>query len=491
MIKLLPQSLRGRVIAVVLVTTFATLAVAMATLVAYDAQAYRQAITADLITEAEILGRTNAPALVFDDPQAARENLAVLHARPALVAAAIYRLNGELFASYIRPESPPPKPPDTHTGETVVIEGDEIRLARPIVEKDEVVGTVAISYRYDVRKRLESYLLILAAVMLASGCVAVLLSTYLQTRITDPILSMTDVVRQVMTDRNFSLRVSRTDTREINVLVDAFNEMMVEVGDRTEALAKSNQVLQAEMAVRTAAEHALTAANRNKDQFLATLAHELRNPLAPLANGLVLLKLPAQNSVESGKVLDMMGRQVRQMVRLIDDLLDVSRIATDKLVLRVAEIDLVDVIEAAVESVTPAMVERRHHLTMTGLDRPLPLRGDAIRLVQVVSNLLHNAAKFTPPEGHIGIALNRHPDSVDIIISDNGIGIAPDTTTRIFNLFEQADQSVERAQQGLGVGLTLARRLVVLHGGSLDVQSPGLGQGAEFTVVLPRARDPL
>ena len=485
-----PQSLQGRVVLVVLVATFVALVVAMAALALYDARAYRQALTADLSTQAEILAHTNAPALAFDDPQAARENLALMHDRPGVLAAAIYKPSGDLFASYSRDGTPAASVPAAPGAAGVRIIGDQVWVVKPIVEQRETVGTVLLRARYELGERLSNYFVILIAVMLASLCVALLVSAFLQARITTPILSFTDVVRKVMNQRDFSLRVAQTDTRELDILVDAFNEMLAEVGRQTEALAASNRSLQIESIERRGAENALRIADRHKDEFLATLAHELRNPLAPLYNGVELLKMPQRAGAEPGKILDMMQRQVRQMVRLIDDLLDVSRIATNKLVLRKAPMDLKAAVGSALETVATFVRDRQHTLDVAVPDQPILMEGDATRLAQVIVNLLHNAAKFTSPGGRLAVAVTHDARGVFVRVRDNGIGIEASVLDRMFGLFEQADRSLERAQAGLGVGLSLARRLVEMHDGTLQARSDGLGQGSEFVIHLPHVALP-
>ncbi len=480
-----PQSLQGRVILVVLVATFVALVVATAALALYDARAYRQTVTADLSTQAEILAHTNAPALAFDDPQAARENLALMHDRPGVLAAAIYKPSGQLFASYSRDGSPAASVPMSPGAMGTTIAGDEIRVVKPIIEQRETVGIVLLRARYELGERLANYLVILIAVMMASLCVALLVSAFLQARITTPIMSFTDVVRRVMNQRDFSLRVAQTDTRELDVLVDAFNEMLAEVGRQTEALAASNRSLQIETVERRGAENALRIADRHKDEFLATLAHELRNPLAPIYNGVELLKMPQRAGAEPGKILDMMQRQVRQMVRLIDDLLDVSRIATNKLVLRKAPMDLKIAVSSAIETVATFIRDRQHTLEVSVPEYPILMEGDATRMSQVIVNLLHNAAKFTAPGGRITLDVTHDARGVIARVTDNGIGIEPAMQSRMFGLFEQADRALERAQAGLGVGLSLARQLVAMHGGTLQARSDGLGKGSEFIVHLP------
>jgi len=237
-------------------------------------------------------------------------------------------------------------------------------------------------------------------------------------------------------------------------------------------------------------EQALRDADRRKDEFLATLAHELRNPLAPIRNTLQLLHLmpDANETVRSG--VAMMNRQVDQLVRLIDDLLDVSRISRGKIQLRLEPIELGDVVRQAAEATRPLYEGGGRALTISLPQAPLYLQGDTTRLIQVVSNLLNNAAKFTTVGGKVRLTVERAGDesagrAALLRVVDNGIGIATDQLERIFELFTQADNSLERSHNGLGLGLTLVRQLVELHGGKVAAYSEGLGKGSEFTVHLP------
>jgi signal transduction histidine kinase/ActR/RegA family two-component response regulator len=231
----------------------------------------------------------------------------------------------------------------------------------------------------------------------------------------------------------------------------------------------------------------LRDADRRKDEFLATLAHELRNPLAPLRNGLELLSLTENDPRTVEHVRTMMERQMTQLVRLVDDLLDVSRITRGKLTLRTERVTLARVVESAVETSTPLVEHMGHALSVSLPDGPIPLDADATRLSQVFANLLNNAAKYTPRGGSIAIACERQDDWVAVSVRDNGIGIPADQLPTIFDMFAQVDRSIERSQGGLGIGLTLARRLVAMHGGTITARSDGSGSGAEFIVRLPIA----
>jgi signal transduction histidine kinase/ActR/RegA family two-component response regulator len=350
---------------------------------------------------------------------------------------------------------------------------------------------VLLQSEFDLLDRLLDYLLILAAVMVTSLVLAALVTSRLQASVIAPVLEVAQVARNVLTRRDYSLRAAKTSNDEVGTLVDAFNNMLEEVAKRTKALEQSNHRLSVEMAERRKAEEALRAAARTKDRFLATLAHELRNPLAPITNAMELLKRAGNDAALHQRALDIMARQVRQMVRLIDDLLDVSRIATGKVVLDMTRVDLVAVLHSAVEIAAPGIEERRHRLSLDLPPGPVLVHGDATRLGQVFANLLNNASKYTEDDGHIGVRLDESADEVVVRIEDSGIGIAADQQESIFEMFVQADPPTERrTKSGLGVGLTLARQLVELHGGSLSVRSAGLGAGSEFTVRLRRGELP-
>jgi signal transduction histidine kinase/CheY-like chemotaxis protein len=226
---------------------------------------------------------------------------------------------------------------------------------------------------------------------------------------------------------------------------------------------------------------------RGKDEFLAMLAHELRNPLAPIRNGVEILKLELRNH-SSRQVLPMMERQVTHMVRLVDDLLDVSRILRGKVTLHNEILDLGTILSQALETAHPLIAEQGHQLIVSYGPGAMQVEGDAVRLTQIFANILNNAAKYTEPGGQITVSTERSSnDRFLVSIRDTGIGIAPDMLPRVFDLFSQAERSLDRSQGGLGLGLTLVKRLIEMHGGEVRVRSDGLGQGTEFQVELPAA----
>jgi PAS domain S-box-containing protein len=236
---------------------------------------------------------------------------------------------------------------------------------------------------------------------------------------------------------------------------------------------------------RRRAELALQEADRRKDEFLATLAHELRNPLAPIAGGLELLELSANDSHSADEIRSMMKRQTQHMVRLIDDLLDVSRITRGKLELRKTTVAISGIVRDAVAATRPLIDDVRHQLTVRLPDQPLLVDADANRLTQVLTNLLNNAAKYTPREGRIELAAQRAGSDVVLTVTDSGIGIPPDKLDCVFDMFTQIHDSRMFGHTGLGIGLTLVKRLVEMHGGSVEAQSRGPNFGTTFTIRLP------
>jgi signal transduction histidine kinase len=226
-------------------------------------------------------------------------------------------------------------------------------------------------------------------------------------------------------------------------------------------------------------------ASERKDEFLAMLAHELRNPLAPIFNALHILQLNGSSDPTVDQARTVLDRQTRQLARLVDDLLDVSRITRGKIQLRKEPVELAKLLARAQESARPSIEGRGHKLEIIVPEEPLWLDADPTRLEQVLANLLNNAAKYTDPGGRITIVAARDNEELVLQVRDNGIGIAPEMLPRLFNLFLQADRSLDRAQGGLGIGLTLVRRLVEMHGGTIEAASPGLGNGSEFTIRLP------
>jgi signal transduction histidine kinase len=231
---------------------------------------------------------------------------------------------------------------------------------------------------------------------------------------------------------------------------------------------------------------ALEQAHRRKDEFMAVLAHELRNPLAPIVDSVRILRAVLTSPAERvTATLDVIDRQSHQLMRLVDDVLDVARIGLGRLELRKSRVELVTVLKEAMQASAPAFAAKQHEVTLSLPALPVYLEADLERLIQVVCNLLNNAAKYTPAGGHIQLLGEYENECAVIRVRDNGVGIAPEMLSRVFEMFAQLDESREYAQDGLGIGLTLVRRLVEQHGGTVTCTSDGAGRGSEFVVRLP------
>jgi signal transduction histidine kinase len=256
----------------------------------------------------------------------------------------------------------------------------------------------------------------------------------------------------------------------------------IELYQKTQELERLNRDLENRVAQRTAE---LEDANRRKDEFLAVLAHELRNPLAAIGTAAELVGFPHLPPAQRASAAGVIQRQVRHLARLIDDLVDVSRITRGVITLHREAVEVATIVAHALEAIGPIVDERRHELTVHLPDEPLRVHGDATRLAQVVANVLNNAAKFTEKEGRLSLVVERDRTDVIMRISDTGIGIPVEMLARVFELFAQADRPLDRASTGLGIGLALVRRLVEMHDGTVQIQSEGRGAGTIVTIRLP------
>ncbi len=479
------RSISNKIMLVIMATTFVALFACVGTMLVYDLRTYRNEAVKDVTTQANIIAEISTPAIEFSDPVAATKNLEMLRTRPSILRAAIFTLSGKEFAHYQPPGEPVETWPDVFKRtDGYSIDGNKIYAWRPIAKNGETLGIVYICASYGSQERLISYAIILASVMGACLGLALLVATWLRRAVTKPIFAVTSVAIEVMHARDFSLRAQKFTEDEVGVLADAFNDMLTEVERRTLELETSNESLAREMAERTAAEAALRFADVRKDEFLATLAHELRNPLASLSNSLEILRLVKGRPDLAANAQAIMDRQLQQMVRLVNDLLDVSRINTGKLAISKTCIDIRSVIQDAIESSAPLIKYRGHKLTLNLPEEPVYIDADPLRLAQVFANILNNAAKYTEPGGQIKLEVGVEGNQVTVTFSDNGIGIAADMLKNIFNMFTQVDQSLERTNTGLGVGLALAKHLTELHGYQLEAASDGIGKGSTFKVIL-------
>jgi signal transduction histidine kinase/ActR/RegA family two-component response regulator len=491
---------RGKMMRIVVITTAIALLAAGAGMLLHDLSVYRDSWVSDLDTQSSILGTSTASALMTGDRTVANQNVNAVRRRATLLLAALYTADGKLFASFVRPGEAAPPLQLQATVRSSRVSGGNVELTAPIIQDGQYLGTILLRAHHDIGARALAYLGIFGLVTLMSMLVALLLSTSLQKVITEPLDSMADVARQVTTKRDYSLRAHSTTDDEIGIVVEAFNSMLDEVQTRARALEQSNTALTTEVQIRQTAEAALARSNarlestmaalreadRKKDEFLATLAHELRNPLAPVMHAVKLMESATADEHQRQWGREVIARQVQRMALLLDDLLDVSRITRGRLELRKDYVDLLTLVSSAVETARPLIDAKNHSLTVNLPPEPLELEVDPLRLSQALSNLLTNAAKYTDAQGHITLTASQDEQGLLIRVTDNGIGIEPTVIKGLFEMFSQIDSAIDRAEGGLGIGLALVRGLVALHGGTVQAASAGLGQGSEFTIRLPR-----
>jgi signal transduction histidine kinase len=457
-------TVRARLMRVALVTTAIALGLAGLAMLTQDLLVYRSSWASGLSTEAAILALSTAPALEFDDHDLAQRNVSALQARREVLAAALYTANGDLYASYARNHADLPR--QLRNGEFLRVRGDLAELAQPIRRDGETLGFIYLRAAYNLWGRVGAYLGIFVLVTLPSMAVAFLLASRLQRRITEPLDSVAAAAREIVAHRNYAVRAKKTSDDEIGVLVDAFNNMLEEVEARS---------------------HELREADRRKDEFLATLAHELRNPLAPIRHGVRLLESSEVTEGQRRWAREVISRQVQRMALLLDDLLDVSRITRGRLDLKFETVELKAVVRAAVETVRPLLDSKQHQLSIDLPEESMALKVDSLRLSQSLSNLLTNAAKYTDPGGQISLVVRLLPGGLSMSVKDNGVGFDAHSFTEMFTMFAQVTSAIDRAEGGLGIGLALVRGLIELHGGTVEASSPGIGRGSEFVIHLPRS----
>jgi signal transduction histidine kinase/ActR/RegA family two-component response regulator len=480
------RSVRGKLVAIVLLTTVVVLLIAGIAMLVHDLSVYRKSWAADIATEASVIGFASAPALAFDDRQNAERNLAALEGRTAVLAAALYTAKGERYAQYVKKghASLPSKLP---VGiDSIKMSGERIEVSQSIIQNGERLGTLYVHAQYDVMGRVKTYLGIFSVITLLSLVAAIGLAAAIQKVITVPLEAITKVADQIVRRRDYSLRADKTTDDEIGVVVQAFNTMLNEVEVRTQALEKSNSSLRDEVSMRLSVEAALRETDRRKDEFLATLAHELRNPLAPIRHATRILGLPTATDEQRQWSREVIARQVQHMALLVDDLLDVSRITRGRLELKTDFVSLEKLVANAIETVRPLIDARQHILKVDLPSETVELNVDPLRISQALANLLTNAAKYTDSGGKIFVSANVGPQGVAISVRDTGIGLTASAISNVFEMFSQVQSAIDRSQGGLGIGLALVRGLVALHGGTVEAVSEGLGFGCTFTIRLPR-----
>ncbi|HEV8579353.1 MAG TPA: ATP-binding protein [Thermoanaerobaculia bacterium] len=478
----LPIRLKLMLIAVL--TTGGALLLAGAALISFETRRTQQEMERDLTTLADFVARNSTAALDFRDESDAADNLRALKARKDIVAAAIYDGQGRLFARYQqRPGIRFPLRPREEGSE---FQSDAFVVYRPVLLQDERIGTVYLRSSLDeLAGRLRVQAMMVGLVFIVSGLAALVLSSGLQRLVSRPIRELARTARAVSERRDYSIRAEKRGGDELGRLVDAFNDMLVQIQKRDFELRRAEQERARLLVLEQKARRQAEEANRLKDDFLATLSHELRTPLNAILGWGQVLRAGKLDETSTARALETIERNARSQAKLIADLLDISRIITGKLSIDFKPVELHRIIDAALDSVGPAADAKGIQLAVFLSPLTSPVLGDADRLQQVVWNLLSNAIKFTPHGGRVEIRLREVGAEAAIKVSDTGIGIRPEFLPHVFDRFRQADSSVTRAQGGLGLGLSIVRHLTELHGGTVEVDSQGEGLGTTFTVKLP------
>jgi signal transduction histidine kinase/CheY-like chemotaxis protein len=456
----------------------------------WDVYQFSVEVRQDIFAQARIVAENAAPAMTFNDEKAAREDLAVLRLRPRVRFGCLYRSDGHAFATYQRSpaDACPGAPPRIGTA----ISWSSFDVVNRVLSGTDAVGTIVIQRDLDdLYSRLRIGAGTVIGLLLLAIVAAFLIADRMQRAIASPLLGLAGIAHRISTGRDYTLRGVVESSDEVGVVVRAFNGMLDAIAERTTALSKTNLELEHEIEERRKVEAERTAAlarerdaNRLKDEFLATLSHELRTPLNAVLGWTRVVRSAQVDAPTHDRALESIERNARAQARLIEDLLEISRIVTGKLRLQMRDVDLAAIVEAAVEVVQPAALAKRIPLKVVIEVQPSWTAGDPDRLQQVVWNLLSNAVKFTPAGGQVTVRLERS-DDYRLTVRDTGPGIEPQFLPFVFDPFRQADGTASREHGGLGLGLAIAKQLVELHGGTITASSQGRGTGAMFAVRLP------
>jgi signal transduction histidine kinase len=455
------KAIRRRLITMSAASSCLALVLACLSFVAYDLFNFRQRLAKDLTSDAQVLAFNLTAPLLFDDPDEARRVLASMEAKPSVVNAVVSNKKGEVFAEYGEAMTEPLNAP----GETADIQFGPNRLVlrMPILSEGALVGSIILVSSLDeLATTLRRYLMLSCAILVLSLLAAVGISLFLQGPIVDPILRLTEAARQVSRNRDYSVRVEVPNEDELGLLSSTFNSMLEQIEAQS-------------LELRTAV--------RMRDEFLSIASHELKTPLTPLQLHVQsLLRYAADQHEETlGPRLEIVDRQVRRLSKLVDDLLDISRLTVRKVELEYEDMDLSVLLHDVAERYQSEALRRGSAIDVQ-TPGPLPGRWDRSRLEQVIVNLISNALKYGAGKP-VNLSALAQPDGTTLIlVRDSGIGIRAEDAVRIFQRFERAVS--DRHYGGFGLGLWIVRETLESMGGEVSVQSKE-GDGATFIVALP------
>ena len=509
------RSIRHKLMSVVLLTSLVALVISLGTIVVYDLRAYHRNLVADISTQAELLGHMSSAALAFDDERLAQENLNLMRIRPRVTAGALYKADGSLFASYRANERVGALPAKVgKEGESIA--GSSVELFKPIVDNGELLGTVYLRADYELSGRTADYLAIALGVTVLALLVALLLLRRLDFVITQPILDIADVAREVIETGDYSRRARKLSDDEVAQLVDSFNKMLAEIELRTHALERSNGELAREGEQRTEAQqevmrlnqelevrvHERTmqlemtngelamameearSANYAKSAFLSSMSHELRTPLNAILGFAQILssdRLPStleQKKEFAGHIL----KSGRHLLTLINEILDLAKVESGTVSLSLEPVGLDAILQECRDMIAPLASQRGIGMAFPDAC-PLNVLADRTRLKQILLNLLSNALKYNREQGQVAIECAPQAGGrVRISVRDTGVGLDAEQLALLFQPFNRLGQE-GGTEEGSGIGLVVTKRLVELMDGSIGVSSAP-GEGSTFWIEL-------
>jgi signal transduction histidine kinase len=477
------HSVRQKLIAIVLASTFAALVVALGAMIAYDLRLYHTSVVADMTSQAQLLAGASDAALEFNDSRVAHEQLAVLKHRPQVLAAAVYNSRGRLFATYARDAASAAFPP-LPLADGVRVTGNEMVVFQRVLKGGDILGTVYVRADYELYARLADYLGIACIVLAAALLIGLLTSASLQRVVTGPILAIAHVAREVIERGDYSRRAEKLSSDEVGTLVESFNGMLSEIERRTGDLEKSNAEvlrLNSELEGRVRARTLeLESANRELESFSYSISHDLRAPLRAIGGYSLMLDedYGPQLDDEGRRLLEVIRGSATHMAQLIDDLLKFSQLGRKSLAL--TPLDMGALAREVIDDLSPVHPKARIELGT------LPaVSGDRALLRQVWTNLVGNALKYSSQRELPYVEIGGREEEAEKIfwVRDNGAGFDMRYYDKLFKVFQRLHRSEDF--EGTGVGLAIVQRVVAKHGGRVWAES-GMGEGACFRFAFPK-----